>query len=418
MNILLLTGKHNGLAKVLIQVKGTVFISLLTALLLFTLMGCGQSQKAPNLYQVKKQRFEIKIPAFGELFAAKATVISAPASGHGSQNLAWLAPEYARVKKGDIIARFDGEVMDVQRSLEQIEISLTEQDLEENYFSLALELNAINQEINMIHREANFAKRFSIDDVRIRSRLEILDASENSDFLEAKLHYLKWKKASFEQTSLGDIDLLKMKHIQSTRKIAQLKKDLSMLEIKAPHEGLLIYSADWRGEKPKEGKLLWPGQKMAELPDVSKMKAKLFVFEHEASGLAPGQKVELNLYAFSKLPFSGVVETVASFPASIKRADPQKYFEVVVTLDKQQTELFVPGRKLTASISVTEPVEKIVVPRQSLFSEDNKPYVYLFNNGEYYRQYVTLGQSSLSHVEVMSGLAENQQIALIKVEGS
>ena len=122
------------------------------------------------------------------------------------------------------------------------------------------------------------------------------------------------------------------------------------------------------------------------------------------------------LNAFSDQPFNGVIETVAPFPASIKRGDPQKYFEVVVSLDKQQAKLFVPGRKLSASITVTPEANKLIVPLQSVFIEDNQPYVYLFAGGEYRRQHVTLGQSSLSHVEVLSGLEASQQIALIKIE--
>ncbi|WDE06953.1 HlyD family efflux transporter periplasmic adaptor subunit [Thalassomonas viridans] len=386
------------------------------ALVCFGLAGCGESQQNTNLYRVQQQRFEIKIPARGELFAAKATVISAPMGGNGPQNLAWLAPEYSQVKAGDIIARFDGEAMERESREKNNDMSITEQDIIEKSAALTQELSAINQDIGVVFQEKGFAEQFSIDDIRIRSKLEILDSLQNTAFLGAKQEYLNWKKGSFEQSSQGDIGLLEMKRSQQSSKITQLNESLSRLEITAPHDGLLTYKTNWRGEKPRAGKSLWPGQKIAELPDISEMKAKLFVFEHEAIGLAAGQEVSLVLNAFADQPFNGVVESVAPFPASIKRGDPQKYFEVVVSLNKQQTDLFVPGRKLSASITVTPGSDKVIVPLQSVFIEDNKPYVYLYAGGGYRRQNVTLGQSSLSHVEVLSGLEVSQQIALIKIE--
>ncbi|WP_281558551.1 efflux RND transporter periplasmic adaptor subunit [Thalassomonas sp. RHCl1] len=388
----------------------------LLSLLGISLTGCGQSSKSDNLYQVHKQNFEIKVPAEGELFAARATVISAPMGGRGPQNLAWLAPEYSQVKAGDIIARFDGEAMQRESKEKTNDMSITEQDIIEKSAALNQELSAINQDIGVVFQEKGFAEQFSIDDIRIRSKLEILDSLQNTVFLGAKQHYLKWKKDSFEQSSQGDIGLLEMKRSQQSSKISQLGESLSRLEIKAPHDGLLTYKTNWRGEKPRAGKSLWPGQKIAELPDVSEMKAKLFVFEHEAIDLAAGQEVELVLNAFGDKPFAGVVESVAPFPASIKRGDPQKYFEVVVSLNQQQADLFVPGRKLSASITVTPSADKMIVPLQSVFIEDNKPYVYLFSQGAYQRRNITLGQSSLSHVEVLSGLEPSQKIALIKIE--
>ena len=406
--------------KVQSRLKTVQIIKTSRAMVLLAFMvlvsGCTQAPLTPNLYRVEQRSFEIKIPAEGELFAAKATVISAPVSGNGPQNIAWLAPEYSTVKKGDIIAKFDGELMEVESRDKRNEMSITEQDIIEKSAGLAQELNAINQDIGVVFQEKDFAEHFSIDDVRIRSKLEILDAIQNTEFLGAKQQYLNWKKSSFEQSSQGDMGLLEMKRSQNNAKLSQLSESLSQLEIRAPHDGLLTYQTNWRGEKPKAGKSLWPGQKVAELPDISEMKAKLYVFELEAIGLLVGQKVELVLNAFSGQMFTGIIERVAAFPASINRGDPQKYFELVVTLDKQEAKLFVPGRKLTANITVAASKEKIIVPSQSIFIKDNKPFVYLYVNGEYNRQNVTLGQSSLSHTEITSGLDPGQHIALIKKE--
>jgi multidrug efflux pump subunit AcrA (membrane-fusion protein) len=395
-------------------IKKTLIVSSLS----LAIVGCSEETSTPLLYEVNKQSFTVSVPAKGELFAAKATVISAPISRQGPQNISWLAPEFSYVKKGDVIARFDGEAMEIQSKDRQNELSITEQEIIEKTGMLNRELDSINQDIGMVGQEKNFAEKFSIEDVRIRSKLEILDSLQNTQYLGSKEEYLYWKNDSFSASSSGDMGLLEMKKSQSKDKLKQLSDGLSKLEVKAPHDGLLAYKANWRGEKPRAGQSLWPGQKIAELPDISNMKVKLFVLESEAINLAIDKPVTFSLYAYADKKFQGKIETVAPFPASIKRGDPQKYFEVVVLLDKQNTKLFVPGRKLHGAIEIIPTSKKIIVPLQSVFVEAKQSFVYLYENGEYTSIPVTLGQASLSHVEILSGLKEGQKIALTNKENS
>ena len=391
---------------------------LIVSLLSFSIMACSEQKSAPLLYEVTKQEFKVNVPAKGELFAAKATVINAPMGRRGAQNISWLAPEFSRVKKGDVIARFDGEAMEIQSKDRLNELSITEQDIIEKTGLLNKELDSINQDIGMVGREKSFAENFSIDDVRILPKLEILDSLQSTEYLGAKEEYLYWKNDSFSESSAGDMGLLEMEQKQSKSKLKQLSDSLSQLEVKAPHDGLLAYKTNWRGEKPREGQSMWPGQKIAELPDISNMKVKLFVLESEAINLAIDKSVVFSLNAYADKVFKGKVEKVAPFPTSIKRGDPQKYFEVIVILAKQNTELFVPGRKLEATIEIVSTSNKIIVPLQSIFVEAKQSFVYLYENGTYTSTPVTLGQASLSHVEILKGLIEGQKIALTNKEHS
>ena len=377
-----------------------------------------EEQKPTMLYQVQEQSFAIEIPAKGELFAAKATVISSPVSRGGVQNIAWLAPEYSTVKKGDVIARFDGEAMEVESERNQNEAAIIAQDILEKSGSLNKDLYAINKDISVVGQEKAFADQFSIDDVRIRSKLEIIDSMQNTAYLGVKQDYLHWKSDSFNESSMGDMSLLEMKQQQKQSKLAQLSESLEKLEIKAPHDGLLAYKANWRGEKPRAGQSIWPGQKIAELPDINEMKAKLFVIESEAVGLVVDKTVNLQLFAHVDKPFSGRISSVAPFPKSIKRGDPQKYFEMEVSLDEQNTQLFVPGRKLQAQIVVEQAQPKLIVPLQSVFTKDNRSFVYLYNGKDFTQAEVELGKANLSHVEVISGISAGQHISLTDQEQS
>ena len=87
-------------------------------------------------------------------------------------------------------------------------------------------------------------------------------------------------------------------------------------------------------------------------------------------------------------------------------------------LEQQNTELFVPGRKLQAQILIEKAQDKLIVPLQSVFTKENSSYVYLFEDNEFKMTEVVLGQANLSHVEIVSGLKSGQQISLTDQEHS
>jgi len=383
---------------------------------LFGLTACNDDAPTQLLYTVKAQPLQITVPAKGELFAAKATNISAPMTRRGMQNIAWLAPEFIQVKKGDVIARIDGEAMMIKSRDKQNELAITQEEIIEKNSSLNQQISAIKKDIGIIEQEKNFADKFSIDDVRIQSKLQIIDQLQNAQYLGSKQEYLHWKNDSFSESSQGELGLLQMREQQHQSKITQFNESLALLEIRAPHDGLLTFKANWRGEKPREGQSVWPGQKIAQLPDITNMKAKLLVFENEAINLKPDQTVAFYLNVDANKQYTGKIEAVAPFPKSVERGNPQKFFEVTVILSEQQPDLFLPGRKLEATIEVASLAENVIVPLQSVFTKEQQTIVYRYQDGEFIETPVTLGQSSLSHVEITKGLEPGVQISLTNKE--
>ncbi|OKY27268.1 efflux RND transporter periplasmic adaptor subunit [Thalassotalea sp. PP2-459] len=378
------------------------------------LLGCSEQTAKPLLYTVQHDNFSIQIPARGELFAAKATVISTPISRSGSQVLSWLAPEYAFVKQGEIIAKFDGEVMIKSKEAKLNELNMTLQDIQDKSGQLNKELTSINKDITLVGEEKTFADKFAIEDERILSKLEILESMQDSQYLGTKQEYLEWKEGNFSESSSGEMSLLEMKKNQHQTNLNMLEDSLSKLEIKAPHDGMIVYRSNWRGEKSRPGQMYWPGQKIAELPDIQEMKVKLFVAEKEAIDLTKDAPVSFLLNADVSKRFNGKVESISAYPSSIERGDPQKYFEVIVVLSEQQPSLFVPGRKVTATIMIQPPKEKLVVPLQAVFSQNNEQFVWLYTQGKFEKTPVELGQTSLSHAVIEQGLKPGQEISLVE----
>lgn len=384
--------------------------------LLMELTACAEPNLQETVYIVEQKTFSITVPAEGELEASQAELISSP--GRMPMTIAWLAQEFIEVKKGDVVATFDGEQLTLDSRKEELAMMMLERDLIQTMSQQSQQQSEVISEKNLVSEEFEFARNFNIDDIRLYSKLQIIDQMQNTDFLGAKDEFLDWKKLSVDNQSKGAIEVIDIKKQGHLAKYQQHQDALVKLEIKAPYDGLLVYEKNWRGEKPTIGQTVFPGNTIAKIPDLSKMQAKVFVLDKEAIGLAKGQSVTLRLDAFPTDVFEGVVKEVSGFSRTIKRGNPTKYFEVIVNVDASSNNKFIPGRKLSATILVDTLESKITVPLQAIHSENGVNFVYIKKQSGFQKQAVTTGVKNLYFVEVTEGVSVGDAIALSTVEES
>ncbi|MBB5210088.1 efflux RND transporter periplasmic adaptor subunit [Microbulbifer hydrolyticus] len=390
--------------------------SLSAVLLIFSVLlsACSDRQSEPLLHQVHYSERAGFVPARGELEAESATSIQAPASGP-PKFIAWLAPEYSLVKKGDVIARFDGAQMRRQQRFVAGELTQAEEDLREKRGFLDTEQVAILADIDQVAVEKEFAEQFSIEDDRLKSRLEILEEQLDTRYLASKLNYLDWKSERFATGAEGELAVLAVAEQKHSAQIERLEQGLSELKVVAPHDGLLTYVANWRGEKPQVGSQVWPGHKVADLPDTSVMQAKLQVSEREAIGLEEGQLVSVWFETNPAQRFTAKVKTISAAPSTIERGNPQKYYQVVAAFDRQVPEQFKLDRDVRAQIRVVDAARRLEIPLQCLFRDGEGAYVHLYREGRFERRNVTPGQATPTQIEIIEGLAPGDRISLYEV---
>ncbi|MDC8831548.1 efflux RND transporter periplasmic adaptor subunit [Alteromonas gilva] len=384
-----------------------LFSCLIAALLL---CACSETEQTIPTYKVGLQPFELKVPVEGELEAASATTIGA--SSRQPMTIAWLEKEYTNVKKGQLIARFDAEQLTLDMRKEMLAIMLLEEDMKLNRTTLTQEERDVEMDKTLVMKEFAFADEFTVDDLRVYSRIEIIENMQNKEYLGAKDNYLDWKKDSVVEQNTSAIDVLDIRKQGSEQKYNQIKAAIESLEIYAPYDGLLVYESNWRGEKPSVGQTVFPGRPIAKLPDLSKMQAKGYVLDKQAIALEPGQPVSIQLEAYPDRTFSGSLKEVSGFSRTISRADPTKYFEVTITIDDQDSPLLTPGRKLNATIAVASNEEKLLVPMQAIYNQQGINYVFLRDGNRFSRQKIDIGSKNLHFVEVTNGLSEGDHIAL------
>ena len=374
------------------------------------LSACGDVEQTIPTYTVERQAFELQVPVTGELEAASATAIGA--SSRRPMTIAWLEKEYTNVKKGQLIARFDAEQLTLDMRKEMLAMMLLEEDMKLNRSTLTQEEQGVDVDKALVVKEFAFADEFTVDDLRVYSRIEIIENMQNKEYLGAKDNYLDWKKESVVDQNTSAIDVLNIRKQGSEQKYEQIKSAIETLEVYAPYDGLLVYESNWRGEKPSIGQTVFPGRPIAKLPDLSQMQAKGFVLDKQAINLSPGQAVTIRLEAYPNTIFTGTLRQVAGFSRTISRNDPTKFFEVVIDIDDQDSPLLTPGRKLNARIEVAKGDTRLLVPIQSIYNEQGINYVFRQQGSEFIRQQIDIGQKNLHFVEVVKGLTEGDNIAL------
>jgi len=376
---------------------------------------CGKQTDNAALISIETSTLAHRIQAEGELFAVNAININAPQTTRGPRFIAELTAEYTHVNPGDLVIRFDATQLERSRRDASNALSgvLADQDFKST--QQQAELSNIGLDQRLVQQEFAFADRFSIDDVQIRSRLEILDSMQNKEFLGEKQAYLTWQQQSFAARSQGELDLLQLQKGQQQNLLEQAETGLSALEIRAPHQGILLYDTNWRGEKPEVGRMVFPGEKLGSIPDLSLQHLKLYIIEQEAVGLAVDQPVLFRLTAHPEQVLAGRVHSVGQVAQSRERRDPRRYIEVIVAPDTQHS-FFLPGAKVRAEIQANTLTHVITIPLQAIFNDEQGQYVWQLQAGYLQRQRVTLGAKSLTHAEITAGLVVGDRISLLPPE--
>jgi hypothetical protein len=382
-------------------------------LLTLTLVGCDEPVNHVPTYVVTPQLLKHQVRADGELFAVKAVSIHAPAS-RGPRFIYEIAQEFSEVIPGQRVVMFDATQLKREQRQASTALAGVAADKTKKLSEQQADLQKLGLDQQLVKREFTFADQFNIDDVQIRSRLEILDSMQNKEFLSEKKQYLGWQQQSFQQKSQGELELLQLQQDQQQGLLSQAESGLNALEVKSPHRGILLLETNWRGEKPEVGRMVFPGEKIGSIPDLSLQHIKLQVIEQEAKGLAEGQQVEFVMAAEPGQRLAGKVLSVSQVGRSRERRDPRKYIEVVVEPSVQHS-AFMPGKKIRATIQIASREHILQIPLQAIFNDKQQLYVWKQQGRSFEKQPVTIGAKTLTHAEVLTGLAIEERIALVDI---
>jgi HlyD family secretion protein len=389
---------------------------LIGALILFAAFAaaCGGTKNTGMaVLKVHKGTFQIVIPAFGELQAAKSTpIVVPPESRFGIQTIAWMAPEYSSVKEGEVVIRLASTDLKERLRVEEAEMEKLNLEIRKKEKQLEKDKSDLHGEIAVTAVQRELADVYAARDETIFAKNKIIEDAIDLDYQNTRERHFERKKDQLEKRIAAELQLLQSKARTRGMQIKQIQDQLNNLEIKAPHDGMLVIDKYWSGEKYRVGMNAFGGQKLGSLPDLTQMEAKLFVLESEASGLKENLPVSVTLDFEPGRVFTGKVIGIDTIAKPMGEESPLKYFETKVALDTTDAQLMKPGVQVRASIFVEKQADVFAVPNQALVSEQSKTFLLVKNSAKVEKRAVEAGARSLTLTIITKGLSEGDVVLL------
>lgn len=389
--------------------------SCMLGLLAVALSACGgRTEDARAFERIAPGPLVIAVHGQGELKATKATPLLVPGRQWSPRQLAWVLPDGSPVKQGELVARFSA--TQSQQDLEQALV-----DLQRNAIArlgkqgeLAQSRGQLDTDIAQVATQLAIARRYANAGGLALARNEVLDAVQDERFLGTKQDTLHWRRAQSEVRGHAELAVLDAQRATYDINAKQREQDLNALELRAPHDGVLVLQADWGGQKPRVGAALWAGSPLASLPDTAALEVELAIPQVQAQGIRVGDRVELHPAGAPDQTVVSKIGWIAAAAQRRNRENPVKYLlmKAPVPADAGRRYGWTPGRQFEARIVLLETKNAISVPNLALQGEGARTHVQVLRNGRVEERAVKPGVRGASRSQVIEGLSAGEQVLL------
>ena len=339
----------------------------------------------------------------GELRAVSSRTIFSSTSEE--VKITYLPPEGSLVKAGDRVVELDsgtilGKIKDVEEKIiaSENDIVKTRSQHESVLRDMAVQLSVLWQ----AYEKAKVDVRVPAGVVPRRKYQEDQLAHE-----KAKAEYEN-QLTKIEQKKKEQAAELQVKVIDKNKlgvQLDQIKSNLAGMNLKAPADGMVIYSDHWyERRKIQVGDVVWGGLPLVRLPELKEMEVMAQVNEVDGPRLSIGQKAKIRLDSYPDTEITGSVKSIAQTAIKASWMAKAKVFRVVISLDKTVTEIMKPGMSAQIAIEVAEHSNQLMVPRAAIeFEGDTATVMRLEGEKEMRPVAVTVIAADSAHSAVAEG---------------
>ncbi len=316
---------------------------------------------------VTRGDFERELLLTGEIEAVRSLAIKSPQTAIFQMRIQFMAEEGTVVKEGDPLLDFDNSSLaDRVRELET-QILDAETQIVAKRSELASKLKDLEIEL----AEKKFASdrtrvEASIDE-EVLSRKEYNERQLASEKAAKELEETKERVERTKQSGTADLDVLVISRDKLKKDLMSALKDLELLSIKAPAEGLVVYEKRERSTlRFQEGDSCWPGQAVIQLPDLSEMQVEFTVNEVDAPLLKEGMPLRVSLDAFPGRDITGVITMIPSMAVPPEEDSKIAIFRVKASLSETWKGEMKPGMSVLGRVLVEQKQNVPLVARSAV----------------------------------------------------
>jgi RND family efflux transporter MFP subunit len=198
----------------------------------------------------------------------------------------------------------------------------------------------------------------------------------------------------------GGISQQQLDEIEAQYKIAKanFNSTKQLVEVISPSSGVVADVFFNTGDKND------PGKPFCKIIKTTKLKTSIFIEEEKIKNYDKGQEVRIKWDGLKDREFNGVINKISmsSNPAA-------RGFSVEVTVDNEKEELM-PGIFVYVYTKIYNKPDAIAIPRDAIFREGGKDYVYLADNGAAVKKQVVKGENNGNQIEITEGLKAGDRL--------
>jgi HlyD family secretion protein len=378
-------------------------------MLLVMLCAC---EKAPS-ETVKLEQVRLIVTASGELESKQTAMIAPPSvSGMWQYQIEQLTPENTRVKKGEVIVAFDSKkvvdrLVDKQANLDRAQKELENKKIkeEESEQELILSIAEKQMEYEKAERKADIIDNSRAENDRKKSVIDFTIAENDLFLAKERLTFHKNNKALNLKLAKGKVNRL-------TAEVNDFKSDIERLKVKAPIDGMVIYRANWQGEKPAVGESIQFGQPVVELAVIEQMQLKAQIAEPDSGKIKLNQKVKIMIDGTQEIVLQGSIVELGRVFRDKSSQDKRRVFDAIIAFEQPKDTVIRPG--MTARIEVVTAVidNALTLPSKAVKLESGQGSVLITGLFSDHEKTIEVAHIVGDKVVIKSGLSQGDIVAL------
>lgn len=237
-----------------------------------------------------------------------------------------------------------------------------------------------------------------------RLRLEMLAAAANLEQARKELQrYTDLAERGLVSAAMFDGLKYDVDALRATYELKKLNYNYS--EIRAPIAGI-VSSRDI-----KLGQNMAAGDAAFRITDTSKLVAYLQIPQAELAKFSTGDTASLQV---DSMPGTDFAATIARISPTIDMRNGT--FRATAFVDNNNGDL-VPGMFARFTIAYEKHEDALIIPVAAIVEEDDETSVYVVANGKVARRIIETGIATESQIEILGGLAENEEIVVVGQSG-
>ena len=393
----------------------TKLILIASSLLCIGMTSCGKKStlQVPEA-KVEQGTFFIDIYEEGEIEAINSINIAAPNIPwrFGNLKISAIVDDGKQVQTGDTLIAFDPS--EVRKAILDYEdrLIVNNAELEKMLAQHELEMEGLNADYE-VTRISHEISRMQLESAAHESEIKRREIQLNLEKADISLARAKEQIDNRRKIQIEEVKQKRLSIRQDEERLEEAYRTLDKLSVIAPAPGIAIISRNWStNSKFQMGDQCWSSQQIIQLPDLSKLKAKVNINETDISHITKGLKVQIRPDAFSDSTFTGYVATVANLAQNKDNKSKIKVFPIEIVINEYNKNLL-PGLTVSCRIIVDEIANVKYIPLEALHVQGDESYVFKRTVGGYDKVEVQAGLINSDYVIIESGLDKGDKVALI-----